>query len=453
MENENEDALSGLRDALRSARRWQELLTEHDRQALLADIARIGLAVAQDLAGSAQDLDIGESPTLVAACPVERLAFLQSIVPRVLAAVSRLEKEPPVALRSMERDTPMERAHRVSPSALRSLVRKPLSLHVGRQYRAQETVFTPTQDTPPIRAAKTIVATFTRDLSTIAALALAAERTEVAAHAERSRVPLQRTLRRSFWRDVPTLPRVPPLAPTLRNNGAHRLLHDLYRRYRQGFAWDWSHPLFRLPARETWLLYEYWCLFAVIASLRQLGFRTTAEEGFLRVRSDGIILLLATDNAARLTLRRGTETVIVTYQKRFARGEPGSTGLHSRAQTLIPDITVEHKKALLILDAKFKTYAERGTGREPGKYLSALDDMRQLHSYRDAIRWEEQNPVRAAWALYAGRVRAANRAVIAFPESSSARPFGNGEVGALLLRPEDGGLDYLTARLKDFLSG
>ncbi|MBC8135337.1 MAG: DUF2357 domain-containing protein [Fibrella sp.] len=449
LEDENEAALSGLRDALRSVRRWRELLSDADRQTLLSDVARIGLAVARDLHSGVRDLDIGEGNIQVVPCPVERLAFLQTVAPRVLAAVTRLEAEPPVALRTAERDVPMERARRISPAALRSLSQKPPAVF-GRN-RLRETVFLPTHDTPPVRAAKTIVATFARDLATIAVLAQEAQLTAVFMEAERIGVRLQYALRRPFWRDFPTLPYVPPLAPTLRRSGAHVLLHDAYRRYRGGFAWDWSHPLFRLPARETWLLYEYWCLFAVIGCLRGIGFRVADAENLVRITQNGVAFTLATDTGSRIRLRRGPQSVSVTYQRRFDRGENDTEGYHSRGQALIPDIAVEYSGRLLILDAKFKTYAERGVDGVAGTYLTALDDIRQLHSYRDAIRHGNDRAVRSAWALYPGRVSGKNRAVIAFPESSPAKPFGNGEVGAVLLRPGGRGSDTLAALIEDSL--
>ncbi|MBC7805311.1 MAG: hypothetical protein H7145_04100, partial [Akkermansiaceae bacterium] len=93
-ENETEDVLLGLRDALRSARRWRELLSDTDRQTLLSDIARVGLAVARDLNNGLGDLDIGEGDVPSVPCPIERLAFLRSVAPRLLAAVTRLEAEP-----------------------------------------------------------------------------------------------------------------------------------------------------------------------------------------------------------------------------------------------------------------------------------------------------------------------------------------------------------------------
>lgn len=450
LENENEAALSGLRDALRSVRRWRELLSDNDRQTLLSDIARVGLAVANDLQGGVQDLDIGEGNAPIVPCPVERLAFLRTVMPVLLSAITRLEAEPPVALRVAERDMPMERARRISPAALRTLSQKPPAIFGG--HRVRETVFFPTYDTQPVRAAKTIVATFARDLAIIAALAQEAQLVTVVSESERLRVRLQIALRRPFWRDLPLLPRVPPLAPTLRRSGAHALLHDTYRRYRDGFAWDWSHSLFRLPSRETWVLYEYWCLFAVIRCLRGIGFRAVDEDNLVRVAQNGVALTLATDTASRLRLKRGTQTVSVLYQKRYDRGEDHTKGYHSRGQALIPDIVIEHSGQLLVLDAKFKTYAERAVNGIAGTYLTALDDIRQLHSYRDAIRYRNDRAVQSAWALYPGRVSGINRPIIAFPQSTPAKPFGNSEVGAILLRPGGQGNDALAILFEKFIS-
>ncbi len=451
LENETEVSLAGLRDALRSARRWRELLSDADRRMLLADIARVGLVIARDLSPCVQDLDIGDANTQTAASPMERLAFLKTTIPRVLAAVARLHAEPPAALRVAARDVPLEWARRISPAALRDLARKPPA--ISGTNRVQETVFLPTNDTIPVRAAKTIVATFARDVSMIAELAREGDAPAAAADAERLRAHLQIALRHSFWRDLPPLPRVPPLPLTLRASGVHCLLHDAYNRYRRGFAWDWSHPLFRLASRETWLLYEYWCVFMVVEAARSLGFRASGETDVVRIGRSGVALSLATNSSSRVVLWDGGRAVTIRYQSHFPRARSGTPGFHSRASAMTPDITLEHDGRILILDAKFKTYAERDTAQGPGVYLSALDDLRQLHSYRDAIRSGDEQPVRAAWGLYPGRVGGRNRAVIAFPELLPTRPFGNGEVGAILLRPGKTGGSTLAALVAAFLGG
>ena len=94
-----------------------------------------------------------------------------------------------------------------------------------------------------------------------------------------------------------------------------------------------------------------------------------------------------------------------------------------------PDITLESRDGrLLLLDPKFKTYAQPGW---------EADDIHQMHAYRDAITHNgARGVVREAWLLYAGRKDGENPAIIAYPGSTPERPFGNADVGALLLRPE-----------------
>lgn len=430
-------SLQNLRDGLRSARRPGELLTPADRAAMRLALARVGLAVARDLGHDRTDADIGAASGAGAPCPLERLAFLQSVAGRVLAAARQIAAEPPAALRFAERSVPLERARHVGAGALRALVRTPGAAWVG------ETAPVPTPDTPANRAAKTILAVFSRDAATIAALAQNAGLPGAFAAAERLRRVFGQTLRREPWRGLPLLPRVPFLAPTLRTAGAHVLLHDAYRRYRAGFAWDWAHPLFRLPERETWQVYEYFAFFAVVETLRGLGFRASGGDA-VRVAESGVSLHLATGAASTLVLRQGAQTVRATYGRRFDAA-PDAHGYVSAAQSLVPDIVLESANRLLVLDAKFKTYADPA-----GNYVSPLDDLRQLSSYRDAIRWSGERPVRGAWAIYAGRVAGANRAVIAFPASTPAAPFGSGEIGALLLRP-NAPTDTLAALIAAFL--
>ncbi|MBC8103286.1 MAG: hypothetical protein H7Z41_11920, partial [Cytophagales bacterium] len=55
-----EGAIRSLRDEMRSARRWQDLLSSQERHLLLAEIARVALAIGQDLypQNTLGDLDI-----------------------------------------------------------------------------------------------------------------------------------------------------------------------------------------------------------------------------------------------------------------------------------------------------------------------------------------------------------------------------------------------------------
>ncbi len=469
--------LLALRDAYRSARRWRDLLAETDRQALLAGIARVALAVGRDLTRDrdVSDLDIGVANDATRdICPRERLAFLEAAWPRVASALRQIEAAPFVRLEAQTRLAPIERARRITPCAVLEAVRmgdfvpaassvSPLAvrLHGRLPRRIREQTLTPNGDTPPNRAVKTILVQWARDLQTIADLAHVVGDANAARRAEALRARVRARLRGDLWRNLAPLPTVTPLAPSLRTSGPYRLLHDTYRRYRRGFVFDWNNPVFSLPAKETWRLYEYWCFFAVADVLRSLGFRVSGADDFV-VSRGGLQWALASGRASRLVFSgAGGKRVTLTYNRPFERadGEAGRNGspkrgdaFYSRSHALRPDITlqitgkVNGLPALWVFDAKFKTYAENGW---------ETDDIRQMHSYRDAIRQTGQDDavVRGAWLLYAGRATSVNRAVIAFPQVTPARPWGNGDVGALCLRPDDDNRrKTLTALVADALA-
>jgi len=447
---DSEAARSSFRDALRSARRWRDLISPEERRRLLADIARVALAVGQDLypERGVNDLDIGTARQSDP-CPRERLAFLLAAWPRLDAALRALESAPYTALIGRTRLVPSERARRVAPKAVLDALRTgdlvaPLTRRLPR--RVAETIALPSPDTPENRAVKGALAHFARDLSAISALAQAANVPEVAGDAERLRGRLRGHLLRPPWRDLPPPARFPILSPTLRAHPQYRLVHDTYRRYRQSFRFDWDNPVLVLPARETWLLYEYWGFFQVADALRALGWRAVGADGFALLRS-GLRFSLARGTASRIAFAgtRG-ESLTLTYNREFPRaGARDETGWRSRSHAMRPDITLEIGGRLVILDPKFKTYAQPGW---------EADDIHQMHAYRDAlVRDGERNVVRAAWLLYAGRADGENRRVIAYPASTPAQSFGRGEVGALLLRPGDVGSDHLQAIIATFLSG
>lgn len=451
-----DSARNSLHDALRSARRWQELLSETERRHLLADIARVALAVGQNLypERGINDLDIavrnGDDP-----CPRERLAFLTAAWPLVAPALCVIEAAPHVALVAQAFAVPTGRARRVAPRALLRAIRSgdfvpasedtPLAARLrGRlPRRMEETVAAPSFDTPENRAVKAALAHFVRDLAAIAALARVAQARDIDADAERLRARVRRYLVRPPWRSLPLPTRLPRLSATSRAHPHYRLIHDTYRRYRESFRFDWDNPLFTLPARETWLLYEYWGFFQVADALHALGCRAADSDHFALHRS-GLTFRLAKGEASRIDfVSPDRRALSLTYNREFARAGRRQGGWRSRSHTMRPDITLERDGRLLILDPKFKTYAQPGW---------EADDIHQMHAYRDAIvRDGERNIVQEAWLLYAGKQEQKNRPIIAYPASTPAAPFGRGEVGALLLRP-GGDREPLRSVLSRFLN-
>jgi predicted component of viral defense system (DUF524 family) len=458
-------------DTARSA--WfgtKRLLGEMERRRMLSDIAIVALAIGRDLYPQQEfhDLDIGEAQGPVEGpCPRERLGFLAAMWPRIAGALRRIEAEPPGGLISATRSVPIERARRIAPKDLLHALRSgefapappessPLAARLNGRLprRVAERIALPTVDTPPNRMVKAILARFSRDLKDIADLADVVGASDVMAEALQLRHSVRRTLRRSPWQNlrIDTAAPIPPLPLAVRTHGAYRLIHDTYRRYRQGFVFDWSNPLFSLPARETWLLYEFWCLFRIAAALREAGFRTVSAEDFALSRA-GLTFSLVRGRASRLTFQdRAGRTATLTYNREF-RAKPDRDGWRSRSHRMRPDMTLESAGRLLLLDAKYKSYTEHlmETGElddEPAN-LPLVMDINQMHAYRDGIRRGDTGDVSAAWVLYSGSPGSPNRAVIAYPEPTPETPFGSADIGALLLRPLIE--DRLTSLVRSFL--
>lgn len=423
---------------------------------MLSDIARVALAIGQDLFGGAgflSDLDIASAPPGVVAgnddpCPRERLAFLQQAWPSLASALARIEAAPAARIIAQTRFVPVERARRVTPQALLAALRASSE----QPRHIEETVAAPLADTPHNRAVAACLAVWARDLETIVVLANALDAPNVAREAAHLRARVLRHGRREPWQSL--LPASggathlsaaavlqSPTAPAL-----YRFIGDTFLRYRRAFAFCWENPLFTLAARDAWLLYECWTLFQAAAALRTLGLRAIRADGWALNRA-GLTFTLAPGTASRIRFAprpgEGGPTVTMGYNVLFPSGNDAPPRsyytYYTRSHAMRPDIVLQRggDGRLLIFDAKFKSYAEperMRTGEHAN--LPLVHDINQAHAYRDAIRHgAAAHAVDAAWLLYAGRRNWPNRPVIAYPPTSAASPFGDGEVGALLLRP------------------
>jgi hypothetical protein len=224
---------------------------------------------------------------------------------------------------------------------------------------------------------------------------------------------------------------------------------DIWQRYRRGFALDWSNPTFHLPARETWQLYEIWCLFQIAHHLQGLGYqaqRTTNSLGgeseawgFALTRS-GLTFSLLRGRASALRFVHPSGQRATLWFNRTFTFVPDKDGWRSRSHLMRPDICLQTAHGLFVFDAKYKAYASTATtareDTDSRDSLPIVSDTNQMHAYRDGIRRETGNvSVRAAWLLYTGQVDAFNTPVIAYPPATPENPFGQGEIGAVLLRP------------------
>jgi hypothetical protein len=287
----------------------------------------------------------------------------------------------------------------------------------------------------------------------------------------------------------------------------YRAVYRAWRSLTHPLDFDWSgSPLLYLPAIEPWNLYEIWCYLQVAAALLHTGWRLT-DSDLLRCTPNGMRLVLATGRASRLCFRKekreekNTEQVeeqgegppskiqnpkskidaclSLYYQPLFAsanqtahreraqqesmesleadndgaKEEIGKKDVEfafvSRSHAMQPDIALHCNSRLILLDPKFKRYAE---GED------AQDDINKMHTYRDAIvRHSRQSkgrsvssrqnasPVSAAWCLFPGvaaKDEKENGAeavfhnpLYAYPAATPEAPFGTAEVGAFPLRP------------------
>ena len=416
---------------------YRRIVSETERRMMLADIARVALTIGRDLYSDAElsDLDIGgANETGQEPCPRERLAFLQAAWARFAPALRILEASPPMGLRPETRLVAAERARRVTSKDLLHAMRRE---GIFPPRRVAERFSAAHADTQENRLVKAALVRFARDLRDIADLAVVCAAPEVLTDALRLRHRFRVALRREPWRSATLIPN-PTLPPTQLRNGAYRIFHDALRRHRQGFAFDWRSPLFHLPPRETWRIYEFWCLFQTADALRSLGFRAIAAEDFSLSRG-GLTFTLATGNAARLTFAAADgRRIALAYRRAFS---PSGEAWHSASHAMEPDISLESDGRLLLLDAKWKTYTENSSAppEEESRNAPLTDDMNQMHAYRDGIRRGGKRAARGAWLLYPGKAGASNRAIIAYPEPTAEQPFGAGRTGAILLRPGIGG--------------
>ena len=402
---------------------WELLLTETERAQMLQEIGQVGLAVGRHLFadGLRDDLDISAGSLKTHKSPVERLGFIARTLPPLADAIEQIVCVPlSDAHAQTRRVSPPERARRLDTQ---SLMRSVQSGDIARG--AFETVTSLTTDTPENRSVHSFLNILRRDAQTIQQMAEAwneSEITQTAWHCSQRLLGLSRHLGTevAHW-DHLTAWLIPPTHRML-SQPTYARVSGWMRQYRQNFGFDWDMPLFRLPARETWRLYETWGLFQVLQALLTLGFAPEAAS----LRS-GPALLLVKQDRLLFRLMKGEESGVALqspqgrrFRLYYNRSYPALR--RSLSRTMQPDIALEDEAGRTwVLDPKFKGYAVPG---EEG------DDIDQMHAYRDAI--VDTNGVKSvqrAWCLFAGRADSMSRPMIAYgPPASSV-------VGALCLRP------------------
>jgi len=396
---------------------WRRLLTPEERAWMLGDIARVSLAAGASLFPEQpwQDLDVYPGSLTAHKSPIERLAFIERILPILTRAIGQIHRFPVQKLVAKTRPiAPPVRARRVGTQAILQAARRgPSARHWD------ETVTMPSCDTPENRAVKSFGRILQKDSAAIARIADAEGESEAYERAVSCALQFQGLLAAAWWEQVTTDSEAWAKPPTQRAIARlpYAQIFAERSRYRKEFAFEWNQSLWTVPPRETWRSYETWCLFRALDALRVLGYAPAAGTDTFRLREGRLLITLAQGEPSRIRLNGPLgRRLSLSYNQTFAQGE------RSLSHTMQPDITVEEvaSASLWILDAKFKAYAL--PGEETG-------DINQMHAYRDAITGPRGAPaVARAWCLYTGQAEATNRERITYGVS-------DGPVGALCLRP------------------
>lgn len=383
---------------------------------MLAGIARVSLATGMQLFpdqpwssfGAALDSTAGPKS------PVEQLHFIEYLLPILMQAQAQIKQSPLGAAEVVTQAALPVQARRVSASAWISHAR------LGPRRSVEETVTLLSHDTPENRAVRSFLELLARDCQVIALLAEAEEEAGASARAADCFRRLRGLLCTEWWGSV-TLKRGDWTQPPTSREWTRLDYAQIARArsdYRKGFGFEWGQPLLTLPPRETWRLYELWCLLSVLQALQQIGWRITSVQDAFAVRAGRLALTLAVGEKSRIDLRSASgQKLSLTYNQTFAESRESLT------HTMRPDITLSDGARVWLLDAKFKPYCE--PGEEGG-------DINQMHAYRDAIIGSDgAQMVAAAWCLYAGLTGTENRARITYGRGAET------PVGALCLRPGD----------------
>ncbi|MGD6831013.1 DUF2357 domain-containing protein [Sutcliffiella halmapala] len=138
----------------------------------------------------------------------------------------------------------------------------------------------------------------------------------------------------------------------------------------------------KLAVKDTYLLYEMWCYLQIIKTFRKQNLLEDASEIFSK--RDGFFFLnLAENKESTIHLTNGAK---LTYQKII---QINTSPFYSFTQRMIPDIVLEFKGQLFVLDPKYRIASNLPT---------ALGEM---HKYRDGIllREDDKPVVREVYIL------------------------------------------------------
>uniref|UniRef100_UPI00286A6D6A DUF2357 domain-containing protein n=1 Tax=Armatimonas sp. TaxID=1872638 RepID=UPI00286A6D6A len=352
---------------------------------------------------------------------VERFFLLRGLLEsgEFQRGLARVLSDPHRILHAAAESLPLNRARRLTPSAVRWLAtatpRQPVPGGHCLAKRGLATVPlhlphtrpTETGDTPENRFVKYTL----RQLLSSLESCCVTERLE--REARWLRVPLEQALAHPLFAEVGPLTQLPVGSQVLARRSGYREVYQTWLAAQQALrlSWEGGQEVFGAGRRDVATLYEYWCFFEVAAAVeRVLGF-CWPSDAFLTPTADGY----------SLALRRGTELRLEAEGVSLFYNPT----LPTWTRPVRPDITLSIGEMRVHFDAKY---------RLTDHHEALTDDILTMHAYRDAL-----PGTLAAVALYPGKT------AHWWPDEK----IRGGGLGALPLAPGRGGeaLDQLLAAI------
>jgi len=436
---------------------WKRILSQHERAAMLDYIREVSYVLAWDLF-SEEDVSVMPEETRKAISLQTLLEYCSGVFRRLSHLIALIDQSPNQQIARERVFVDFSLTRKAGPGSINWLMSHPRShrferpapnstiapnlrqVFSQRSADGEEVSYLPSEiaetqvridyNTYENRFVRRFLTTMHSDINTIANLAAMQEENEIRAEAEALMRKIGELLQYDF------LKYSSPAFSARRPPAAHRQpyyhqIYEIYRHYRRIFDFDWGNPLFKLPLRRTWLIYEYWCFFKVIDVLKSLGFKLVKDRVtlFFENPESKLTLELPRGQASILELLRESDADLVTVLYSGETSDPTflnpADGVY---HPVAPTIFMMFEGKAYLFDVKFKTYTANGSWH---------DDLDRLHGYRDAL-GASGAVVQEAWCLYPasgvnGQMRPVSPDSVYEPEKSPP----DGGVGLLAVHPSD----------------
>ena len=277
---------------------WERILTPEQRSAMVDRIRQVSFGLAWDLY-SEEDISVMPSQVRGGAISLNvLLEYCNGIFRRLSRLIALIDRSPNQRLTRervfvdfslTRRSGPGSinwlmshpRSHRFERAAPESTAAPNLKAMISQGSENPEQAYLPSEisetrvqidyNTYENRFVRRFLTTMHSDINTLANLAEFQGEQKIRGQAEGLMRGVSELLQYDFLKYSSNATYIQPTS-TLHRQPYYHQIYEMYTTYRRIFDFDWGNPLFKLPLRRSWLLYEYWCFFTVVEALKQLGF-------------------------------------------------------------------------------------------------------------------------------------------------------------------------------------